>query len=499
MIRGQKMHNTLTNYKDIAAPKPHEMAALLRQDLSSFIIRSFQELNPQTHYLHNWHVDLIASKLTAVADGKIKRLIINIPPRNLKSICASVAFPAWLLGHYPAKKVICASYAQDLAIKHALDCRQLILSPWYQEIFPNTRLSASRTASSDFKTTQNGGRMAVSTGGGITGRGADILIIDDPLKPDEATSDVTRNNVNDWFDGTAYTRLDSKKDGAIIIIMQRLHLDDLVGYVRQRGDWDIVNLPAIAEETEEYTFSTLAGMKQVSREPGSPLHGARESLETLSMIKANMAEYQFYGQYQQAPVPMGGGMIKTDWLQRYTQQSLPEKFELIIQSWDTASKVNNFSDYSVGITLGVKNKNIYVLDVKRARMDFPTLRKAAIAAYQQYHPNTILIEDASSGIQLVQDLKEQDIYCVKPVKPEGDKKTRLFAQASVFEAGKVYVPEQAPWLENFTHELTSFPSAKFDDQVDALSQGLSYLRTHLDEPALLTYYRQEAEKMGLVK
>ncbi|MFT7229064.1 MAG: putative phage terminase large subunit-like protein [Methylophilaceae bacterium] len=181
-------------------------------------------------------------------------------------------------------------------------------------------------------------------------------------------------------------------------------------------------------------------------------------------------------------------MIKTDWLQRYTEQNRPETFDLIVQTWDTASKVNNFSDYSVGITLGVKSKNIYVLDVIRARLNILGLRKAAITAYQHYHPNTILIEDASSGTQLVKDLKEQDIYCVKPIRPEGDKKTRLFAQASVFEAGKVYVPEQAPWLDNFIHKLTSFPSAKFDNQVDAMIQGLSYLREHLKEPGLLTFY-----------
>lgn len=473
------------------ALRSHEMAALLRQDLSSFIVRGFQELHPQTNYLHNWHIDLIAAKLTAVAEGRIKRLIINIPPRNLKSICASVAFPAWLLGRNPSKKIICASYAYDLASRHAQDCKQLMLSPWYQSVFPHTRLSAARSATHDFKTTRNGGRMAVSTGGGITGRGADLLIIDDPLKPDEATSDVTRKHVNEWFDGTAYTRLDSKKDGAIIIIMQRLHLDDLVGYVSQKEPWDIVNLPAIAESVEAYTYNTIAGERHITRMPGSPLHGARESLETLAMIQANMTDYQFYGQYQQAPVPLGGGMIKTDWLQRYTQEALPKRFDMIVQSWDTASKVNQFSDYSVGITLGVHNKLIYVLDVRRERMDFPTLRKAAIAAYRQYHPNTILIEDASSGTQLVQDLKEYDIYCVKPIKPEGDKKTRLFAQASVFEAGKVWIPEQASWLADFVHELTAFPSAKFDDQVDAMSQGLSYLREHLVEPAILTYYRQE--------
>ena len=477
--------------------KPHEMAALFRQDFSSFICRTFQELNPQTEYLHNWHVDLIAFKLMEVAEGKIKRLIINIPPRNLKSICASVAFPAWLLGHFPSKKVICASYAHDLATKHALDCRQVMQSPWYQEIFPNTRISQTRSAVNDFKTTSNGGRMAVSTGGGITGRGADILIIDDPLKPDEATSDVVRKSVNDWFDGTAYTRLDSKKDGAIIIIMQRLHLDDLVGYVMEKGGWEIVNLPAIAEEETQHTFNTLFETRTVTREIGTALHAQRESLETLAIIRANMAEYLFYGQYQQAPVPMGGGMIKTDWLQRYSPEALPTSFELVIQSYDTASKVNNFSDYSVCITLGVKDKKIYILEVKRARMDFPSLRTAAIAAYHQYKPHHILIEDASSGIQLVQDLKEHNIYCVKPIKPEGDKKTRLFAQSSYFEAGKVYLPERAPWLDDFIHELTSFPSAKFDDQVDAISQALSFLREHMDEPSFLTYYRMLVEKKNL--
>lgn len=490
------MNHTLT-VNTTVNPKPHEIAALLRLDLSSFICRAFQELNPQTEYLHNWHVDLIASKLTEVAEGKIKRLIINIPPRNLKSICASVAFPAWLLGHFPSKKVICASYAYDLATKHALDCRQVMQSPWYQEIFPNSRLSTARTAVNDFTTTSNGGRMAVSTGGGITGRGADILIIDDPLKPDEATSDVIRKNVNDWFDGTAYTRLDSKKDGAIIIIMQRLHLDDLVGYVKEKGGWDIVNLPAIAEERTVHTFNTLFGPHTVTREPGTALHGARESLETLAIIRANMAEYLFYGQYQQAPVPMGGGMIKIDWIQRFTPQMLPETFDLKLQTWDTASKVNHFSDYSVGITLGIKDKKIYVIDIKRARMDFPTLRTAAIAAYLLHKPHTILIEDASSGTQLVQDLKEHNIYCVKPIKPEGDKKTRLFAQASVFESGKIFVPMQAPWVDDFIHEITSFPTAKFDDQVDAMSQGLTYLREHLDEPGIITYYRREVERLGL--
>ena len=279
--------------------------------------------------------------------------------------------------------------------------------------------------------------------------------------------------------------------------MQRLHLDDLVGYAIEKGGWEVINLPAIAEEYTEHDYETLYGQRKVIRHPGSPLHGARESLETLAMIKANMSEYQFYSQYQQSPVPLGGGMIKNEWLQRYEPHELPESFEMIVQSWDTASKVNNFSDFSVGITLAIKNKKIYVLDIKRERMDFPTLRRAAIAAYHQYKPHHILIEDASSGTQLVQDLKEHNIYCVKPIRPEGDKKSRLFAQASVFDSGKVYLPTNASWVDDFIHELTAFPSAKFDDQVDAMSQALTYIREYLDEPSFITFYRQEAERLGL--
>ena len=482
-----------------ADPKSYEMAALMRLDLSSFICRSFQELNPQTDYLHNWHVDLIASKLMQVERGEITRLIINLPPRNLKSICASVAFPAWVLGRNPSRKVICASYASELAIKLAMDCRQVMLSPWYQAIFPRTRLSAARTAVHDFTTTERGGRMAVSTGGGITGRGGDILIIDDPLKPDEALSEVTRKNVNEWFHGTAYTRLDSKRHGAIVIIMQRLHLEDLVGYVKEMGGWEIINLPAIAEEDTEIEFETICGPRKVIRSAGTALHSERESLETLASIRANMGEFRFSGQYQQSPVPIGGGLIKTDWIKTYELSELPPSFEIMVQSWDTASKDHNFADFSVCVTLGLKNKMIYILDVRRARMDFPTLRRTAIELAHPYKPHAILVEDASSGIQLVQDLKEQRIYSVKPIKPQGDKQTRLFAQSSLFESGVVRVPKEARWVTDFVHELTSFPFHKFDDQVDAISQGLGYLRERLDEPGgMYAYMRQLYEaKHGL--
>src|SRR6266851_4212994 len=185
---------------------PNEYRALLRSDFTAFIERSFHELNPATPFLSNWHIEVIAAELESCRRGETKRLIINVPPRSLKSHCATVAFPAFLLGHNPGAQIICASYGQDLANKHAMDCRTLLASGWYQRLFP-TRLSSPRQALQELTTTQNGFRLATSVGGVLTGRGADFIIIDDPLKPDEALSQTQRKGVNELFDHTLHTRL----------------------------------------------------------------------------------------------------------------------------------------------------------------------------------------------------------------------------------------------------------------------------------------------------
>lgn len=209
---------------------PQELNALWRTDFASFIERSFLQLNPETPYLPNFHIYKIAEHLEKCRRGEIKRLIINVPPRSLKSHCASVAFTAWLLGHNPAEQIITASYGQDLADKHALDCLNVMKSAWYQRVFP-TRLSSVRPPVSDFRTTRNGCRLSVSVGGGAIGRGGNFIIIDDPLKPDEALSETQRKSVNSWYDHTLITRLNNKREGCIIVIMQRLHEDDLVGHL----------------------------------------------------------------------------------------------------------------------------------------------------------------------------------------------------------------------------------------------------------------------------
>jgi len=225
-----------------------EYAALLRGNLSAFIERAFAELNPQTAFMPARHIEVIAATLQKVSRGEITRLIINLPPRHLKSLCTSVAFPAWYLGHHPAAHVICASYGQELADKLARDCRTVMTSPWYRGLFA-TQL-AGRTAVHDFATTDHGGRMATSVGGILTGRGADLIVIDDPLKPDEALSLSRRTAVNEWYDNSLLSRLDDKARGAIVVVMQRLHQDDLVGHVLEQGRWEVLSFAAIAEEDE---------------------------------------------------------------------------------------------------------------------------------------------------------------------------------------------------------------------------------------------------------
>ena len=287
---------------------PNEYRALLRSDFTAFIERSFHELNPTTPFLPNWHIEVIAAELEACRRGETKRLIINVPPRSLKSHCASVAFPAWLLGHDPSAQIIAASYAQELANKLSSDCRALFASPFYRDLF-STRLSPQRQAVQEFMTTRQGFRLSTSVGGVLTGRGADFIIIDDPLKPEEALSDTQRKAVNDWFDHTLYSRLNNKRDGCIILIMQRLHEDDLVGHVLGMEPWKVIRFPAIAEEDETHVIQTPYGTRRFQRRAGEALHPEREPLEVLNHLR------EAHGRVQLCrPIPAGSGSSwAADW------------------------------------------------------------------------------------------------------------------------------------------------------------------------------------------
>lgn len=449
---------------------------ILRGDFSAFVHRSFLELNGRSTYLSNWHLEVLAAKLEDVRLGRCRRLIINIPPRHLKSHTASIAFPAWVLGHDPTKKIISVCYAQDLSDKFARDSRQLMTSPFYLALF-DTRLSPDRQAVSDFETTQGGYRFSSSVHGVLTGRGADIIIVDDPLKADEALSDTKRGSLNEWFDGVLSTRLNSQEDGAIILVMQRLHTDDLVAHVQAHGKWDVVSFPAIAIEDADYDIQTPYGRRKMRRREGDVLQPSLLSPERLNELRQSMKEYHFSAQYQQNPAPREGNMIKTEWLKFYEPGSEPAKFTRIFQSWDTANKAGDLNDYSVCTTWGVKGKSYYLLDVLRKRLTFPDLKRAVISQIDRFPKAVIIIEDKASGTQLIQELQRDGVRLIKPYCPPAstDKELRVDAQSISFESGRVFLPRSALWLNAYVSELTGFPNTKFDDQVDSTIQFLDYI------------------------
>lgn len=452
--------------------------ALLREDLVSFIHKAFLTVVPGTKFLSNWHIQHIAWQLMRVYRGEINRLMILLPPRSLKSICTSVAFPAWVLGHDPTAKIICVSYAEALARKHALDCRSVVSADWFKRAFRKTRIDASKNTELEFMTTKRGYRLATSVGGTLTGRGGNLIIIDDPLKPEEAFSDSRRNAVNQWYANTLLSRLNNKADDAIILVMQRLHVDDLAGHLLETEDWTVATIPAIAEEESRYE---LGEHGVYVRKPGEVIDPRREPMHVLDEIKAQMGSQVFTAQYQQSPVPPGGSMIKWNWFRTFDRQPNWQKGDRFVHSWDTATKVGELNDYSAGTIWLMRDNEMYLLDVIRERLEYPFLKRRIIevAKTYQYKADTILIEDAGSGSSLIQDLKGLDTPRPIPVKPQNGKVMRMSAETPQIEAGQVLIPRAAPWLGAFQAEVMQFPGGRHDDQVDSMAHALWWQRERI--------------------
>jgi predicted phage terminase large subunit-like protein len=443
----------------------------LRNDLAAFIQRCFQTVVPGQRYEHNWHIEAIAHHLTLAFQRKIKRLIITLPPRNLKSISASVAFPAWALGLDPKLRIVCASYSQDLALKHARDCRSIMEINWYRRSFPGTRIDPRKNTEAEFMTTAKGYRLSTSVGGTLTGRGGSIVIIDDPLKPADAMSASKREAVKQWYDGTLCTRLDNKKDDVIIVIMQRLHVDDFVAHILEKEEWVHLDLPAIAPVPQEIP---VGPGDLYSRQKGDLLHTEREPLSVLEQLKASMGSQAFSAQYQQSPVPEGGALIKWFWFRSYRDLPGRRTHDKIVQSWDTASKADELHDYSVCTTWLVQDNDYYLVHVLREHLDYPGLKKRVIQHAQAHRVDSVIIEDKGSGTHLIQDLRSDRSVRPIPFKPDGDKITRMAAEMAIIEAGQVWVPESAAWLADFQTEIMQFPYGRHDDQVDSVSQFLAW-------------------------
>jgi predicted phage terminase large subunit-like protein len=460
----------------IRPPSPEDASpewifrAFLATDFRAFVEYVFGLLRPGTPFKPNWHIDAMAYKASQVATGKVKRLIIAVPPRHLKSIIASVALPAWYLGHNPSERVVCISYSAELAKTHANDFRRVVTDPIYQAVFPKMRLA--RETDSEIHTTLRGRRYATSIQGTLTGRGGNLFIIDDPLKPGDALSEVSRERVIEWYRSTLVTRPDDKRAARIMVVMQRIHVEDLVGYLLENeAGFEVLSLPSVAQSTTTYD---LGGGRTHVREKGDLLHPAHEPAEVLRDIKKSMGSMLFSAQYQQAPEPAGGKIIKRKML-RYYSAVERRPTDRIVLSWDIALSEQEAADYSACVVLLNRGDLYYVLEVIRGKFPFDQLKEKIMEVKERYgRAASLVIEEGGISYGLIQSLREKHINVVD-YKPKGDKQERLISQIDLFEGGSVLLPEDAPWLKEFVSELLSFPG-RHDDQVDALAQGLAWRR-----------------------
>ena len=446
------------------------LEALLRQDFPSFIGKVFQSINPGAEYHHNWHIDLIADHLEAVRAGEIKRLIINMPPRALKSVCVSVAWPAWLIANQPSARIMAASYSSVLSIKHSLDCRLVVSSDWYRKLFPKTILSKKHNQKSKFLTTENGFRFATSVGGSATGEGGDILIIDDPHNPTQINSLKMRSRAIEWFEQTFVTRLNNKNKGAIVLVMQRLHEDDLAGHLLLSGGWDLLKIPAIAPQDIIYKI----GAKTYNYKAGELLNGKRDQLEFLNNIEQEVGARNYAAQFLQEPLPSGFNLLAPEDISYY--DNIPAQFSYFVQSWDTAIKTSEKADYSVCTCWGVVDSKYYLLSMVRKKMSYPDLKREIEKQAEKYKPRHLLIEDKASGQSVIQDLKLSGYNNITAIKPKLDKVTRFASIVSIFQSGQAILPEKCGYKRELLSELTSFPNVKHDDIVDSVSQFLNFIK-----------------------
>lgn len=454
-------------------PAPELLSAIRRQHFPMFLVKAFETLHPGDPPLElAWYLEAMCHALQQVHDGEERRLVITVPPRHLKSVTASVAFVAWVLGHAPKTKVMVASYSQDLARLHSNQVRMVMESDWYRRDFPSTRISDRGNRALELETTAGGVRKAVSVGGSITGFGADIIIVDDCMKADEARSAVIRQEVRNWFDNTLLSRLNDKATGRIISIQQRLHEDDLPAYMFEKG-YQHLNLPAIAEKEEAVP---VARGRVHLRKVGDLLNPGREDHATLEQLRRDLGPVVFSAQYQQEPVTAEGNMIRMEWFGTYGEAPPRHEFLKVVQSWDTGMTDAPTSDYSVCTTWGFKRgeNKWYLLDVFRKRLAYPDLRRAVLELREQWKADKMIMEKAGSGHALYQDLRSTGGHWPVMITPVPSKEERFNGCLGEVEAGHFLLPRDAPWLDDFKRELKAFPHGKYDDQVDSFSQFVKY-------------------------
>lgn len=409
------------------------------------------------------HIQLLISALEAVERGELRRLMVTMSPRHGKSFTSSGLYAAWFLGRNPTKSIIASSYGQELASDFGRRVRNFCGERLHRQIFSECMIADDSDAAHRFHTTAGGAYFAVGAGGPITGRGADLLLIDDPIKSrEDANSAAFRRSLQAWFESVAYPRLEP--NGAIVLIQTRWHEDDLCGWLLKEHaseGWTILSMPAIAEHDETF------------RKEGEALWPERFPLETLAQIREAIGGSAWTSLYQCRPAPEEGAVFRRQWFKPYGG---PIECTRTIFSLDCAFKTGQANDYSVITVISESKTSYHVRLVSRGRWEFPELKRQAIALADIWRPSAVLVEDAASGQSLIQALKAETRLPILPVKPQGDKLSRAHAVSPLVESGRVWVSDSAPWLANFLDEVTSFPSAPHDDQVDAFTQALNWMR-----------------------
>jgi len=442
------------------------------------------------HFIEGAHHKRMAAAFERVARGDCKRLIINMPPRHTKSEFASYLLPAWFLGNFPNKKVIQTSHTAELAVGFGRKVRNLVDQDVYTEIFPGVGLQADSKAAGRWNTNRGGDYFAIGVGGAVTGKGADILIIDDPHSEQEAALAASNPEIYDkvyeWYTSGPRQRL--QPGGSIVIVMTRWAQRDLTGQVlkadAQRGGegWEVIEFPAILPS-------------------GNPVWPGFWSITELEALREELPNAKWQAQYQQNPVGNESAIVKRDWWQWWEEDD-PPMCDFILQSWDTAFEKNNRADYSAGTTWGIfinakdgNRPNIILLNTYKKRVEFPDLKKDVLQQYKEYNPDALIVEKKASGAPLIYDLRAMGIPVQEYTPSKGqDKIARLNSVSDIIASGKVWVP-QTRWAEELVDEIAAFPSGEHDDLVDATTLALmrfrqgGFLRLPTDEPEDIKWFK----------
>jgi predicted phage terminase large subunit-like protein len=448
---------------------------LAERSLREFIEQAWHIIEPLAPFVPGWHIDCLCEHLEAVSTGQINRLIVNEPPRTMKSGLISVFWPTWEWATRPTTRWMFSSYSMGLSVRDSLRCRRIIENPWYRARWGRTyQLTGDQNVKSRYENDKAGYRLATSVGGSVIGEGADILVCDDPNNLDEIHSDPVREGVNRWLDEVWSTRMNDPKTGRQVVVQQRGHDRDATGHLlSQDVKWEHILLPM---EFDGKRRSTSLGPYDPRKEVGELLWPERFDAAVLKDLKTRLGSYGAAGQLQQSPAPAGGGIFKREHWRFY--KARPMKFDEVVLSWDMTFKKTTDSDYVAGGAWGRVGADKYLLDRVKERMGFADSVKAVRAMKKRWpQAVAILVEDKANGPAIIETL-QKEIPGVIAVNPEGGKEARAYAIQPEHEAGNLYLPDPsiAPWVDEYIGEMASFPRGANDDEVDQTTQAINWWR-----------------------